>query len=250
MSLLLDAIIVFSVIYIIWAAARRGFVRSVMNLLSTFASMIVAYAYTPKLAALINEKMIVSRMSDNIFTSLKEWAKDIHALQYEGEVVYNFDLLLENEVSRKGFVDILNRYRINVEEFIEKVTGLINCPEETIRAFADEIVSPTASVISLVIAFIALFLVSAIVLKLIAELLDYIFMIPALKSANTALGVVFGIAEAVVVACVLALVLTVLVDVMGAIDPGMFGADVVDKTLICKNINDIDLLSKLRDLIS
>ena len=44
MSLALDAIILFTAVFLIWLGTKRGFIRSVMGLVSTVAALFVAYA--------------------------------------------------------------------------------------------------------------------------------------------------------------------------------------------------------------
>lgn len=241
MSLALDAIILFFVICIVWSAARRGFVRAVMNLLTTVASFFVAYAYTPSLAAIIDEKLILSPITGDIHATLRSLA-----LNPKTEL-FDLDKLAVNVP--EPLVNMLDRYGVNLSEFTDKIRGLVDCPEETVYGFAEEIASPVSSIIATALAFIILLVGASIVLKLITELLDYIFMLPALKSANTVLGLIFGIVEGAAVACALAMALSNLVVVMGAIDPKLFGAHVLENTLICKHLDDFDLFSKIREIL-
>jgi len=240
-SLLLDAIILFSVICIVWSAARRGFVRAFMNLLSTVASFIVAYVYTPTLAAIIDEKLILSPITGDIHATLRSMSLNPNTM------LFDLDKLADDVPA--PLVNMLDRYNVDLNEFIDKIRGLVDCPEETVYGFAEEIATPVSSVISAALAFIIILLGASIVLKLITELLDYIFMLPALKSANTVLGVIFGVIEGAAVACVLAMALSNLVQIMGAIDPNLFGADVLDNTLICKHLDNFGIFSKIREVL-
>lgn len=105
-------------------------------------------------------------------------------------------------------------------------------------AFAAQIASPTANVLSSVVAFAIIFVLMIIVLSLLTALLDLIFNLPILRGANVLLGFVLGTAEAVLFACVLAAVMSVLATALGAIDPGSFGTDVVEDTIICKFLTE------------
>ena len=241
MSLLLDAIILFFVICIVWSAARRGFVRAFMNLLTTFASFIVAYVYTPTLAAIIDEKLILSPITGDIHATLRSLALNPNTMLFDlDKLTVDVPAPLEN---------MLGRYGVELNEFLDKIRGLVDCPEETVYGFAEEIAAPISSVISTAIAFIGILIASSLVLKLVTELLDYIFMLPALKNANTVLGLVLGIVEGAAFACVLAMALSNLVQIMGAIDPNLFGAEVLDNTLICKHLDNFDVFSKIREVL-
>ena len=241
MSLALDAIILFTAIFIIWAGARRGFVRSFMSVFSTFASLIAAYAYTPMLAEHVNEKLILSPIAGDINATLISLSRN--------PATDSFDL---GELAVKvpqPLVNILDRYNVDLNSFLQKISGLIGVGEDTVYTYAEEIAAPTANVISAVIAFVALFFAANLALKLLTGIIDLIFRLPVLKAANTALGVVFGIVEAALVVCVLAVALTTLVETMGAIDPELFGADAVDKTLIARHIDDIGFFERIKDIL-
>ena len=81
-------------------------------------------------------------------------------------------------------------------------------------------------------------------------MIDFLFRLPVLKTANTFLGLLFGIAEAGLVVFVLASVLSVLVTGLGSIDPTLFGADVVENTTICKKLLEYNVLTKITDVLS
>ncbi len=241
MSLALDAIILFTAIFIIWAGARRGFVRSVMSIFSTFASLIAAYAYTPLLSEYVSKKLILAPITGDIHATLISLSRN--------PATDLFDLGdLASEIP-PPLVNVLDRYNVDLNSFLDKIRGLMGVSEETVYGFAEEIAAPTANVISAVIAFVALFLAANIALKLLTGIIDLIFRLPVLKAANTVLGVIFGVLEAALVVCALAVALNTLVETMGSIDPEMFGADVVEKTLISRHIDDIRIFSRIGDVL-
>ncbi len=241
MSLALDAIILFTAIFIIWAGARRGFVRSFMSVFSTFASLVAAYAYTPMLRDHINEKLILEPIAGDIHATLISLSRN--------PATDAFDLgKLASEVPQP-LVNVLDRYNVDLNAFLDKIRGLMGVGEDTVYTYAEEIAAPTANVISAVIAFVVLFFAANLILKILTGLIDLIFHLPVLKAANTALGVVFGIAEAALAVCALAVALTTLVETMGSIDPELFGADAVEKTLICRHIDDIGIFERIKDIL-
>ena len=82
---------------------------------------------------------------------------------------------------------------------------------------------------------------------MITSLLDLIFKMPVLRGANMFFGFVFGAAEAVLVTFLLATLLSALVTALGAIDPSLFGADVVEDAKICTLLLEHNLLEKIAD---
>ena len=86
-----------------------------------------------------------------------------------------------------------------------------------------------------------------LVLALLTSLLDLIFKMPALRGANMFFGFVFGAGEAFIVTFLLAMLLSTLVSALGAIDPSLFGADVVENARICSFLLEHNLLQQLID---
>ena len=113
MSLAIDAVILFAAIFIIWAGTSRGFVRSVMGLITAGASLFAAYAYTPVLAAYIKDKFLIQKIAGGIDDTLKSLAFDTST------DLYNLDRLASD--LPEPFTGILNRYGINISEFAEKL---------------------------------------------------------------------------------------------------------------------------------
>lgn len=240
MSLAIDAIILLTAVVIIWRGAGRGLVRSVMGLVTSIASFIAAYAYTPVLAAIIKTKYLSEGITEGIFETLKSLAFDTST------DLYNLDRLAVD--LPEPFVSILERYNVNIDAFTEKIAGITGCGENTVRAFAEEIADPTAQIIANCISFVLIFLALFVVLSILTAILNLIFKLPVLSQANSVLGLIFGIVEAILAAFVLAVVLSSLVSSLGAIDPSLFGKDVVEDTRICKYLtehNPIDAVNKI-----
>jgi len=241
MSLAIDAVILFAAVFIIWAGTSKGFIRSVMGLISAGASLFAAYAYAPVLAVYVKEKFLTGRIADGIAETLRSLAFDTST------DLYDMDRLAAD--LPEPFIGILDRYGINIAEFSYKLRGLTGCDENAVYNFAEEIADPTSSVLASVISFIVIFIGVFIALSLVTSLLDLIFRLPILKSANMVLGFLFGCAEAAVVAFVLAVVLSVLVTALGSIDPAMFGEDVVGETMICAKLLELEPVERINEIL-
>lgn len=234
MSLAIDAILLFSAVFIIWAGTSRGFVRSVMSLVSTAAALIAAYAYTPMLSAYIKEKYLTERITNGIFETLKSLSLDTET------DFYNLDRLAAD--LPESFLSILERYHVNLDSFLDKIRGITDCTEETVLDFSREVADPTAGVLASSLSFLLIFVAAFIVLALLTSLLDAIFNMPAVRSANLFLGFLFGVIEAAVVVLSLTILLSTLVTALGSIDPKLFGSDVVENSRICSLL--LNLLKK------
>ncbi len=237
MSLAIDAVILFSAVILIWLGAKRGFIRSVMGVVSGIASIIAAYAYTPVLSEYIKKNYLVENITEGIAETLRSLALDTET------DLYNLHRLAED--LPEPFTSILERYRIDINAFIDQLYGLDGCGEEVVDAFAAQIAAPTTGIIASVISFALIFLAVQLVLAILTGLLDAIFTLPVLGNANMFLGFLLGVVEAAIVASLLATVLSVLINSLGAVDPGTFGTDVVKDTIICRFVLEHNLLADL-----
>lgn len=241
MSFAIDAVILFCAIIIIWSGTRKGFVRSVMGLVSGIASLFVAYAYSPVLSEYIKDNYLIERITSGISETLRSLSFDTST------EMYNLDRLAED--LPEPFVGILDRYGVAVDSFAEKLRGLTGCTAGVVDDYAREIADPVSNVISSAISFILLFVAAFLALSIITSILNLIFKLPILKSANTFFGFVLSAAEAVLVVCILASVLSLLVTSLGSIDPELFGEHVINDTVVCKYLIKEDLFTKISELI-
>ena len=239
MSFAIDAIILLTAVVIIWAGTSRGFIRSVMGLGCTVASLFAAYAYTPVLSNYFRTNFLLDKITSGIYETLKSLAFDTET------DLYNLDRLAVDLPA--PFTDILERYGIAVESFSDQLRGLTATTDDVVHEFAVQIAEPTDNVIAYDGSFILIFFAVYLVLSMITSLLDLIFKMPVLRGANMFFGFVFGAAEAVLVTFLLATLLSALVTALGAIDPSLFGADVVEDAKICTLLLEHNLLEIIAD---
>ncbi len=233
----IEAVLIFTAVFCIWAGAKKGFVRSVMGVATVVVSVVAAYAFTPLLAPVVSERFLDQKITGEIEETLCSQSDP------EKTGVYDLDKLASE--LPESFTSILNRYDKDSSGIVERMRGETAASRATVRAIAEDIASGTVRVLSSVIAFLVLFIASFILLSILTAVLDLLFSMPVLKQANVVLGIVFGIVEAAVFLWVLSIALSVLVRALGAIDPNGFGDEVVNHTVICRfflRYNPFDLL--------
>ena len=227
MELAIDAILIFAAVFCIWASIRRGFVGSVMGLVSTVVSAVAAYAFTPAVAPVIQGYILRGGLVDEIETGL-------HGTFNASTGLFNLDGILSDLPS--WFTDLLSRYHVSLESVSEVMRGVTGADETSLHNLAERIAYPTASALASAAAFAALFLAVFLVMKLLTVILNLIFRLPVLNGANMFFGFLVGVVEAAVLVSVLALVLDAGVRALGAYDPSWFGDKAVDNTVLCRFI--------------
>jgi len=242
MSLAMDAILIVIAASIIISCWKKGLIRAVMGILTSIASLIAAYAYTPVLAPYIRDRYLLERITANIGETLKGWALDTTT------DLYNLDRFVSTP--NDEFSSILDRYGVALNSIADKLRGLINVGENEVDSLAEDIASPTSNLLANVIAFALIFAAAFLVLSLLTALIDKIFKLPVLSGANRFFGFLFGVAEAVIVTSIAALALSVLVTGLGAISPDLFGQATVENTIVCRFLTEHNVFSFLSGLFT
>ncbi len=228
MSLVLDGLIIAVALCCVVSGVRQGFVRSLIGLVKGIASLLAAWAYTPVLQETIKENYIIRQIAEGIADTLGSLALNLETGSY--------DLSKVAADLPEAYTAILERYGIDIPSFTASIAGITEADTDTIYRFSTQIADPCASVIAAITAFAVLFLGVWLALSLAAWVVDLIFHLPILAEANRFAGLVFGIIEAVFFAWIIATVGGELITALEPIKPGLFGAHVVDNTVICRFI--------------
>ncbi len=171
----------------------RGFISSVLGLVSVFLAMFAAYAIGPAIASAIckNETVVstlihytdaASRLGDLDLSMKAVAGLDPSAIQdivSRTKLPVPFDALLSGNLAQQVFSSIGS---VNVSEYVNQtiVTSIVS-----------------------VLCYIGTFIVAYLALTLLSGLLGYVFRFPVLKHLDALLGGVFGVARGVFMVYVL-----------------------------------------------
>lgn len=239
MSFLFDAVLILIFALTVFTSYKRGFVKSVMSLGSSIASVLAAYAFTPALADYLSRNFFLTKISGAIAETIKSIANE----NPDG----TFDLLKLIEDMPEAFRELISRYNADISSFTE---ATVTSGEEVVMRLADTIASPVAGIISSVVAFIIIFVGSMLALTLITCLLDIIFRLPILKTANQVLGFAFGVVAAFVIVWTFSVLFTELIGALSSISPSLFGDDVVESSIILRLFSKYNLLGMIRTVLA
>ena len=237
MNFILDVILIAVCVAVVVISTKRGFFRSLMSFVSTLIALFAAYTFTPLLSGFIKEKFILGPMTDKLTTTV---SSNITAA--DGSIDYTG---LADKMSTT--LDKYNVSESKLQEFIDAVKGSAGDPA---RELSERIADSVATGISTAIAFILLFIVFAVLLHVATVVIDTVFKLPVLRTANTVLGFVFGLLTACVIVLVYTAGVSVLVSSLGSVSSDWFGEDKIDRTLIIKFFAERDFFGISDNLIS
>lgn len=241
MSFLFDGILIFICAAVVIVQTKRGFIKSIMHLGSTIASLFVAYAFTPALAAWLNTKVFLDKISGGISETLKSLTEN------KGTGGFDLDKLASDQPD--AFTQILDRYNINMNSVSESIKGVFGAAEDAVESLADSIANDVSYAISSVCAFIAIFCAAMLVLGLLTMLLDFVFRLPVLKSANTLLGFILGVVCAIVLANLFSILSVHMIFALQSVDPEMFNQSVIDNSILLNFFANHNLLDTVSNVI-
>lgn len=225
MNYILDGILCATVVFCVGISAKRGFIKSVRNIISLILTVIIMLSVQPMILTYLQS----SPISDAVKTTV---AKNI-TKTYEKEGLAEDTDTSDTEASlficeKLGLPSFLSD---GIEKSIKSMSEVKN------NVF--EVVTDTLTLTVLkILALIMVFLAVKVFVFLAVKILESLFGLPGLKTINGVMGACVGIVNAMVVVYVLcgAAALLMPTDKLSALN------DIVNSTHVVKYFYDNNLL--------
>ncbi|MBR7161779.1 MAG: CvpA family protein [Clostridia bacterium] len=240
MSLVFDGLLLTICVISVVMGVKRGFIKSIMGICTLIAAVFVAFAFTPAVAQRLENVPFVHEISQNITDTLQSLS-----ITESG----TFDLTKLFRDMPESFRQILDRYGADVSKLVDAISPTPEADVSAVDDLAVLIAEPVVNAITGVIAFLLLFVASVIVLKLLTWILDLIFNLPVLKTANKLLGFVIGLFNAVLWMWILSALSVIFIGAMSSVSPDFFGPHLIENTVILKFFADDNIRNLLRLVI-
>lgn len=193
MSWILDLIVVAVVVYYAYISARRGFVRTVIELVGfVLIFLIITKAGTP-----ISEKLFDTTLRNTVLTKV--------------------ETTLENttEQTAQSLTDAMPDFIVNGAEFLGIDIGesLISGDTTAVMAerLTDNVIRPVVTSLIYAILSLLLFGLGMYLVRIVARVVNSLFKISLVGTINRVLGAVLGAGKGVVVAFIICIVITIIV---------------------------------------
>ncbi len=221
--LLIDGVLLAVFIILCIVGSVKGFVKMAMRVFGKLGALIVAYAFSDEVAAIINEKYF-GPYFHGVFT---EYVQKI-AVNAAGDV-NELPALFKTVVSMLGY---------NLEELVVSIQTTENA-----APIAQHLATPVANIVSSATAFAGLFFAVLIVAWIVKLILSALAKLPVIATVNKWLGFALGAVEGFIVVCVIATAINAFFPYLQA--ENLFGLASVslEQTYIFKFINEINPLN-------
>jgi len=227
-SLAIDIILAIIIILPVILGIKRGFVKTVMGLVSVLIAICASYILTPYLSPLCRDKIVEPYMRTPVESQIESM------LDASGET---FDTeSLENLSEIPDVVkNICDTFGIDIQDIKSNEEIDKQSPDQSI---SDHITELILSRTAYIIAFISVFIAAAIVLRIITIILCAICKMPILNSINRIAGAVFGFCFGGISAFVIAKLLILLLPTLVSVNPELFGG-AAEQSVLLKLIGNL-----------
>jgi len=200
MGILLDLIIVAIIAFFVYTSAKRGFVRTVIELVGFFLALHISMLLSTLSANFVYDSFVKQPL-------LTQIDQKIDVLTIENpELDYNkmFNTLPEL------FINSAENYGLSAEGLETEIKAKENNTNYA-EILIDYAAKPIVVNVVKLIVFIILFLVLSIIVRWLARVVNRIFNIPIIGGLNKTLGAVFGLVKGTVVAAAICIAITMLI---------------------------------------
>lgn len=231
MGILIDIILIAAVVLSIWSGVKRGFIRSIMNIITFSAALLCGWYFYPSLAVIYNNKYLLDKFTADIYNA-------INKIISSG--IGSIDLSRLFADKPDAFLDITTRYNADINTLEEYFNTQAGRGSADITAdISAKIATPLAAGVSEVLAFITIFLGVIILLKIVTLILDLIFKLPVLNVFNRVAGFVLGSVCGFAYVWILSIIITASLPFLIIIFPDLFTQNTRDSSVFLNLINTI-----------
>ncbi|NLK39524.1 MAG: CvpA family protein [Clostridiales bacterium] len=234
MSFIFDIALIAIIAFTIFKGARRGFIKSVMSFVSLIVAIIVANTYSPSLSAWYYDKFIISSVSEKI-------RQFVSGFIPVGKETVDMSAVFGDQT----FTEMIERYGGDLEQLKASYGSFTEATAAKIDELAVTVADPVARTISNVLGYASIFFGALIILWIVSAVVDLIFKLPVLRTANKLLGVLFGIVCALLYAWLFSIIAVFGINALSAIEPDIFGSAILDNSVLLKFFNENNLLRSI-----
>ena len=194
MSIILDVILIAIFAAYVITAAKKGFVRTLLELVAVVAAIFLSFQISPVISQTVYdgfvEKEIVATLEEQI-------SENVDALSVTEKANAVLDSIPDFAVS------LASSAGVEISTIKDQISSQKFDSQNLAQSLVDKIAEPIVVGALTIIIFILLAVVLMIALKFVAKLISKLFDIPLVKSVNKSLGGVLGAIKGALVVVVI-----------------------------------------------
>ncbi len=223
MNIVLDVIVVAIVAICIFLSAKRGFVRTLLEVVGFVAAILIAINLSAPVADFIYDKAVSPSIEKMVVTTIDEAASNTSAAVSDTiwEKLPNF---VSNAAEKSG---------VTKDTVSNKLAGGADSAAIA-KSITDDVLAPIATTVIKFIVTVILFVILLFVVKLLARIINKLFKKSLLGGANAALGGVLGAIKGIIYTVLFCLLISLITNVSK--DNFFITNEIIENTTVFKFI--------------
>ncbi len=226
MSYIVDIIIIAVFAVTVLASYKKGFFKSLFDLIGTLVAVIIARIASSSLAGTAFDMFVKEPAKLTLTNSLGSVGTTDYAAQAEEAIASIPDSL-------NGVMELIG---IDKAALLEKISSSGFAEGNLVDNIMANVVTPVGTAVIQFVLFVIFAVVFALLIKVAVKALDFIIKkLPLIKSLNKGLGIVVGILRGLLTVVIVSMVLGVIVSFIG----NETFVEAVNSSVIVKSIQGI-----------
>ncbi|MBR6568734.1 MAG: CvpA family protein [Clostridia bacterium] len=206
MTYIVDIIIIAVFLISVLISYKKGFFRSLFDLIGTLVSILAARIVSSSLAPQGFDMFIKEPARATLTNTLGTAGTTDYGTQVESAI---------NSIP-DSFNGIMNLIGIDKQAILEKVSSSELAQGNLVDNIMENIITPVGTALIQFVLFVILAVVFVLALKVIVKLLDFVIKkLPVVKSLNKGLGVVIGVLRGLLTVIIVSMLIGTVVSFIG-----------------------------------
>ena len=199
MSFILDAIIILIILLFVFLSAKKGFVRTLIEVVGFVAALVIAFTFSSPIANTIYDKMI----QPSVVKTVENVASDgISKATSAVDAVWD---------KMPTFITESNFFDLSKETITTTVQNqATNETAQLAQSISDSFVKPATTKLLSVLISVILVVILLFVVKILAKYINKLFTFSIVGDINKTLGGVLGLVKGAAVAVIFCLVISLI----------------------------------------
>ena len=206
MIYIVDIILVVVFALVILISAKKGFFKSLVDLIGSLVAVLVAKLLSEGAAKAVFDGFVYKGAESALMQSLGEAGSTDYVEQ------------IENALASlpEGLNGILQIMGIDSQSLMDKLSGVNLNGDNLVESLMNSVVVPLGTAVVQFVLFVVFAIALIFAVKLLAKLIDKIVKkLPVIKGFNKTMGAVFGVLRGLIIVVIISMLVSVVVGFIG-----------------------------------
>ncbi len=196
MSIILDLIIVLIVLLFVFLSAKKGFVRTLIEVVGFIAAIVIALSLSTPIADFIYDSSIQPIVANTVESAVSEGGSNVNEAV---DSVWN---------KLPAFLTENNFFNLSKDTISSTVSTQSNATASQLTTTIDSFIKPAVSKLLSVLISVILVVMLLFIVKILAKLVNKLFTFSVIGDINKTLGGILGLVKGAAVAVIFCMIVS------------------------------------------